>query len=112
MRLVAVIIFFFSLAAFAETNVNFEDTKKKALEGVEKRITQLQSLKSCMSSSKDQKGLRECRKNNKMDNMRRRRAHMEGKMQGQESRANRRKARMKNKAERMDKKMEKMKDEE
>jgi uncharacterized membrane protein YukC len=55
---------FISFASIADEKKEekFETVKSKTLENIDKRLTQLQSDKSCISAAKDPEGLKECRK--------------------------------------------------
>ncbi|TNF30487.1 MAG: hypothetical protein EP319_04835 [Deltaproteobacteria bacterium] len=78
--LVMLSFLFLSFNAFSEDGKkgdgqNFEKAKSMMLENIEKRISNLQDVKSCVSSASDKSALKECRKKMKSMN-----TEMKGKM--------------------------------
>jgi hypothetical protein len=52
-----------SLSAWANEE-NFEKNKQQAIQNVEERINDLQTLKSCMAGTHDHDGMKHCREEN------------------------------------------------
>lgn len=63
-NLLVLVVFLMSAYAFAEGK-NFETKKSMAVKNVEKRISSLQAMKSCMSAATDNKSMMACRKKHK-----------------------------------------------
>lgn len=54
-----------SFSVQAKDGKNFEEGKSKLIEHITKRISILETTKSCISSASNREGLRECRKTQK-----------------------------------------------
>lgn len=49
-----------AIAAHAQKETKFEEHKKQALEGIEKRISAMQEHKTCVSAAQDEKAFKAC----------------------------------------------------
>ena len=73
MKFIIALIATFSLSSFADHHEEkFAEMKAKGLANIDKRISSLQQLKSCLSSASEKEAARKCRKENRarMENLR------------------------------------------